>query len=413
MSPGGRPLARGVLRRLLPCLGALAGLAASACSEEGSLPVGGGGGGPEEPVAEWALVAAGDGFSCGLADDGRAFCWGTRRGGALGDGETEGESAVPVRVEPDLRSDLRLDTLVAGRGHACGLTRRGTAWCWGDSRAGQVGAATPERCRDGDGRFVCSSRPRVAAGSLAFASISAGGEHTCGVTGEGLVACWGSNEAGQLGQGRLGGGGREPRAVRGFVFRTVAAGGGHTCGITGGRDVLCWGANGFGQLGDRTRLISTFPSTVTIRGADALVAGADHTCVLAPAHCWGRGDAGRLGDGSVLDAPFPVRVQGEHAFRQLEPGEAHTCGIAGDGAALCWGRGDRGALGTGSLPGARTVPVPVEGDRAWRDLGAGAGHACGVTAEGRLLCWGTNAAGQLGDGTFERRPAPVAVASPG
>lgn len=387
-------------------------LAAAGCTEGPGLPVGTGGADGEGPVAAWGQVAAGDRFSCGLAADGRAFCWGTRRGGALGDGATAGDSPVPVRVEADLRSDLRFDTLVAGRGHACGLTGAGEAWCWGDSGAGQVGAASPERCRAGASRFVCSSRPRRAAGSLTFASLAAGGEHTCGVTGGGVLACWGSNEAGQLGQGVLGGGGAAPVAVRGFVFRSVAAGGFHTCGLTGGGDVLCWGANRFGQLGDRSRLLSTFPASVTIRGGEALAAGTHHTCVLAPAHCWGRGDAGQLGAGVPGGAPFPVRVSGDAEFRQLAAGDAHTCGIAAGGDGLCWGRGDAGALGTGSAPDVRSAPTPVEGGRRWRDLAAGRDHSCGVTEGGRAFCWGANGSGQLGDGTREARAMPVEVAPP-
>jgi alpha-tubulin suppressor-like RCC1 family protein len=45
-------------------------------------------------------------------------------------------------------------------------------------------------------------------------------------------------------------------------------------------------------------------------------------------------------------------------------------------------------------------------------LSAGYSHACGVTTEGRVYCWGDNRVGEIGDGTTTQRLAPVAVANP-
>jgi len=39
-------------------------------------------------------------------------------------------------------------------------------------------------------------------------------------------------------------------------------------------------------------------------------------------------------------------------------------------------------------------------------------HSCGVTTNNRIYCWGSNGAGQLGDGTTTRRLVPTAVAGP-
>ena len=51
-----------------------------------------------------------------------------------------------------------------------------------------------------------------------FASVSAGGIHTCGVKTDGSVACWGYDDSGQA----------TPPAGE---FASVSAGGGHTCGV--------------------------------------------------------------------------------------------------------------------------------------------------------------------------------------
>jgi alpha-tubulin suppressor-like RCC1 family protein len=46
----------------------------------------------------------------------------------------------------------------------------------------------------------------------------------------------------------------------------------------------------------------------------------------------------------------------------------------------------------------------------FRRVSAGSQHACGLTTGRRAWCWGSNAWGQLGDGTRTNRAAPVAVA---
>jgi alpha-tubulin suppressor-like RCC1 family protein len=42
-------------------------------------------------------IAAGGSHTCGLTDDGSAYCWGRNQLGGLGDGTTE-DSSRPVRV---------------------------------------------------------------------------------------------------------------------------------------------------------------------------------------------------------------------------------------------------------------------------------------------------------------------------
>lgn len=356
----------------------------------------------------WRTAEAGDGFTCGLTREGRAYCWGARAGGVLGDGGSEGVAVRPVPV----LGDRRYDSLAVGRHHACGLTGRGEAWCWGRNARGQLGTSTSRSCTVEGDPVSCARRPVRSARPLLFAGLSAGGAHTCGVTAETRLYCWGSNEGGQLGVGVLGGATPEPRRVGvGYVF--AAAGGLHTCAVDGVGNVLCWGGNGEGQLGDGSRIPRTAPSAVTIRGASSLAAGFRNSCVLAPAHCWGRGTEGQMGNGVLLDGLVPIRVETDVSFARLGVGAFHVCGVAEDGRALCWGRGAAGALGTGALPEVEARPVSVAGERRWERISAGHGHTCGVTPEGEAACWGGNASGQLGDGTRQRRPAPVRVAEPG
>ena len=87
------------------------------------------------------------------------------------------------------------------------------------------------------------------ANALAFSSTAT---HACGVV-DGVLWCWGSDDKGQLGDGKmtqqllpvLALGVTEP-------VRAVAVGGHHTCAVTTAGGVLCWGSNSFGQLGTGT-----------------------------------------------------------------------------------------------------------------------------------------------------------------
>ena len=68
-----------------------------------------------------------------------------------------------------------------------------------------------------------------------------------------------------------------------------------------------------------------------------------------------------------------------------------------------------GQLGNGSTTGS-AVPVAVSGSLSFMGLAAGSFHTCGFTNAGAAYCWGDNSAGQLGRGTFDYSPVPVAVA---
>ena len=86
---------------------------------------------------------------------------------------------------------------------------------------------------------------------LNFAQVSAGGEHTCGVTSTNVAYCWGYNGWGQLGDGSAVEARVEPvRVLGGLAFRQVSAGQNHTCGVTPSNVAYCWGIAG--ALGNGT-----------------------------------------------------------------------------------------------------------------------------------------------------------------
>jgi alpha-tubulin suppressor-like RCC1 family protein len=157
------------------------------------------------PVAgglRFARISAGNTATCAITAEGVGYCWGVITLNAA-DGPRRGETAVPVRLE----IQLRFAQLEVGSGHTCGRTPAGEVYCWGLNEFGQAGAEPSEggTCASQyvDGRVPCAPMPRLVSDSLRFSKISAGRHHTCGVTIDAALYCWGRNDGGQLGAGRI------------------------------------------------------------------------------------------------------------------------------------------------------------------------------------------------------------------
>lgn len=307
-------------------------------------------------------LAAGD-HTCGLTSTGMAYCWGNNITGQLGDGTRTNRSA-PVAVQ----GGLTFVHVAVGFLHTCGLTSGGVAYCWGYNDQGQLG----------DGSTLDRSTPVAVSGGLTFASLALGQRHSCGRTGDGAAYCWGWNYFGQLGAGLTTGGvfgdpstrRTAPVAVSGgLTFESLTAGGDHTCGLTTNGLMYCWGGNDDGRLGDGSTTDRNVP--VAVSGGLAFAshdAGTGvgtggpggHTCGLVGTtmYCWGSGSFGRLGNGTTDNRTVPSAVSGGLTFAKVSAGLVHTCGLTTRGAAYCWGRNLDGQVGDGSTA-QRTTPVAV------------------------------------------------------
>ena len=112
------------------------------------------------------------------------------------------------------------------------------------------------------------------------------------------------------------------------VFTAVSAGKEHSCGLTAAGAASCWGYNGYGELGDGPDTIRTSP--VAVSGGvtfTAVSAGAWHTCGVTPAgaaYCWGYNLSGELGDGTDTSRLSPVAVSGGVTFAAVSAGGFHS-----------------------------------------------------------------------------------------
>lgn len=195
----------------------------------------------------------------------------------------------------------------------------------------------------------------------------------------------------------------------------VVAGEFYTCVLLEDHTVKCWGGNISFELGNGTNNPSKTPVLVTnVTDAVALSAGRNHTCALqqdGTIRCWGDNFDGKLG--TTGSPPLSVAVTGIHNAVLVTAGEYHTCALLADQTVKCWGSHAFGQLGTGTDITNSATPVVVAELSGVDDLAAGGLHTCAVLSDHTVKCWGSNANGELGDGTTIDANAPVTSAATG
>jgi alpha-tubulin suppressor-like RCC1 family protein len=250
-----------------------------------------------------------------------------------------------------------------------------------------------------------------------FAQVSTGGNATCGVTTAGVAYCWGNNQYGQLGNGTTTNFPSPTKVVGGLALTAVSTGGlfEFSCGLSAAGAAYCWGYNDYGQLGNGSFTNSLTPVAVTggliFKSLSAGEGG--HACGIAnsgAAYCWGYNSNGQLGLPAVAYTATPVPVSGGLTFTAISAGaNGQTCGIVTSGAAYCWGSNANGELGNGTTASS-SAPVPVSGGLIFKSINVGFASTCGVVASGAAYCWGDNTYGELGNGSSSNSSTPVAVA---
>ncbi len=310
-------------------------------------------------VRNLVSVRGGLAHFCALASDATVLCWGYNSDGQLGNGTQFGGSGPQPALVP---GQSGAKAVASGKFFSCAIKAdRGVA-CWGRNSEGQLGDGTTER----------RLSPTSVHGINDAMAISAGSTHVCVLRATGGVACWGSNQSGELGDGTTIDR-RSPEPVPGLIGVVGLAAGGddlgqirnHTCALKVDGTVACWGNNEAGQLGVGT-VTPTEPSPRAVSGLTGVVAidaGRFHTCALksdGTMACWGSNGSGQLGIGNQIDQTRPAAVLGLGNVVALAAGGYNTCSAKADGSLLCWGTNIYGGLGDGTLV-SKSVPTLVSG----------------------------------------------------
>jgi alpha-tubulin suppressor-like RCC1 family protein len=334
--------------------------------------------------------------------------------------------------------------VAAGARHACAAQADGTVLCWGENDNGEAGNGSYE---------YAQPIPHVVYGIAHPKQMVAGAEHTCALLDDGTY-CWGNNANGRLGDGTqtsssqprgvgtiggtptrlaigdnasfalLAGSARGWGAGFGLMPTTISnvtdisAGDEHVCMLETDKTVSCYGENYNYQLGDDTSIARTAPGVqaigvtnaveVQLRGSQSCARIGDGTI-----KCWGLNADGRLGVGNTsYQIRTPTAVQGVSNVMKLAMGFDASCAIKTDGTLWCWGANYFGQVGDGSYQ-TRPAAVQIMGLSGVKDVASGGAHTCAIDGTGHVVCWGLGASGQLGTGIREvTRPVGVRMTCP-
>lgn len=208
-------------------------------------------------------------------------------------------------------------SLSAGRNHTCYLASDGLMTCWGLEDALPV---------DGNGDLIVTGP---------FTRISTGGYQTCGLNVDGTIACWGDNTD-------------VTANVPDGKYVDISAGDEHVCAIDTANQLHCWG-----------NMSAELQAVPNVR-VKSVSAGVDFDCAIRKNNsqpvCWG----------SLTGAPAT-------ALKALAVGNTHACAVRTDGALQCWG--------------SPTMTVP-EGT-SFSEIDSGSAYSCAHKSDGTIACWGS------------------------
>lgn len=235
--------------------------------------------------------------------------------------------------------DKAYQDLAIGFFHTCALTAEGVVDCWG--------------ARDGVMDFGQAMAPGADFKDIGGVSHL----HSCGVTKQGKIDCWGR----YYGNPQQ----RNERVEDGGAFESVYVGGNTSCAIE--RDTslgFCWGSEeSYLSIAPRGQLRAIGVNTHQI-------------CVIE--------DDGKLrcrgGD------PWSIPQVEKSGFEQVSVGVSDACGIRENTQAIeCWVIRRRG-------PPLSNLGEPPNG--RFQEVDIGLGHACAIDHENNAHCWGNDRFGQ-------------------
>ena len=251
-------------------------------------------------------ITAGYYHSCALLSTGDVRCWGQGQYGALGYANTNniGDNEHPSSMPP-VNVGGSVEEIKAGGFHTCARLTTGAVRCWGMNSSGELGYGHTSIIGDNEHPASAGNVPLGAAAT----GLALGEMHTCAQTASG-VKCWGHGGYGQLGYANTNN--VLSPASAGYValgaeVETLSAGATHTCALTTDLGIRCWGFGLYGRLGyGNTNNIGDdeHPASagdVSVGGlAISVSAGYSHTCAVIEGtpyqvRCWGHGGGGKLG----------------------------------------------------------------------------------------------------------------------
>ncbi len=302
-----------------------------------------------------------------------------RDGGSVHCGKGNG---TPLLAEPALGGIADAVSVSTHASVVCLVTRRGTVHCRGPNLNGELGG----RLRADESKELV----RVI-GIEDATRVAVGEGHACVLRANGVVACWGRNESGQTGSDTA-----YRSEARELVVPTpvpslkdvvaIAPGDASTCAVTATGETWCWGgALTREQERAHGRTNETPFRHASLAGLREVTAGGRGMCGTKDSDviCWG--------DPYTLGQKDPSKVLVKNV-RRVRAGRSHACALTHEGAVICWGMNNDGELGRPEQSDDKSWepqgPGRVAGLPPAHDLAAGGAMTCAITGRAEAMCWG-------------------------
>lgn len=373
--------------------------------------------------------------------------------------DNAGNKTKSEKITKKAKQNIKFKTISAGYNHSIGIDENGVLWTWGDNYFGQLGNGF-----QGSSAYKLRPVKTTLEDSVKFSKISAGGDVNFAIDEEGNIWAWGYNLDGLIGIGGKENVLRPTQITRGTKFIQVDSGGYYVLAIDEFGNIWGWGRNSDGQIGNGTMETILNPTKITENTKFVKIsAGSNHSLAIdenGKLWSWGGNSYGQLGDGSQSNKYIPTQVMTEHKFKDIsagkntkssvfidENGELWACGYnyygeLGDGTKetittpkkiqiedgqkiekaclvhkTCllidtngelWACGDDVNLGDGTYQG-KVIPTKIKSGINFKEISIRDSHRLALDDKGNLWDWGTNTAGQLGNGTMNSVNVPQKI----
>ena len=334
-----------------------------------------------------------------LMSDGSVRGVGTNNNGQLGVQDKTAKSSTVQVIGISTVTNVGI-----GRNHSMFILKDGTVRSVGSNQYGQLGV----------GGTTSTYSTVVQVLGITNAVKTASGEcHTVFMLANGTVYATGLGTSGQLGDGAF--------LTRSTIVQMlgitsaiqVAAGDYHSAVLSSDGKVFCTGRGSLGQLGDQAKISrSTIVQMVGVTSAIQIACGGEFTLVLmADGTVYGTGynSTGTLGDQTKTDKSTIVQMIGVTSAIQVGGGQSHSIVLMSDNSVYATGLNDVGQMGVGGTTSTYSTIVQVLGVSTGIQISSTNTNSYILLKDGTIRGTGSNANGNLGDGTNVNRSTVVAM----
>lgn len=383
-------------------------------------------------------ITLGGSHSAAITSEERVFTWGYNGHGELGDG-TVIDKSVPTEITSQFNLSVGeiVTNMSFGYYHSSAITSEGRVFTWGYNDQGQLG----------DGTYVHKSVPTDITANFnlevgeKLIDISLGIHHSGAITSDDRVFMWGTNIYYQLGDGTNTNRNLPVDITSRFTLDAeevnvaLLLGGYFSVSMTSKHKVKLWGNNNVGQLGDGTNSwksspVRLKPNTYTVKNnylpvTETIIKqalGESFTVLITSnnrVYTFGLNNYGQLGTGNTTTS-LPVDITNNFNLSEGEiivdvyAGHYFAFAVSSTGRIFSWGQNNYGQLGNGTnqnknLPQDVTSFFGIYEPESVQSIELGAEFGLMLSSDNRVIVWGCNTFGQLGDGTTQNRYSPIDI----